>query len=546
MASSQLSRRILLSTPTRSLNLGSTSSPSLQAARRLPASPPANLARRSFATESTGAKKDVDSSHFFAGLGGGAVVLLGIYGYYHWSGTSKVVSQAKAVASSAEKAKESLISSAPSSPEDALKVARSLADSYVKAIPGGKQAVDTAFDTLDGWVKEHGSEVSGIINEASGEVGKALQGGKDAVGEIVKVLQKTSDKVQGLAKSKVEKALKDNKEWGAGLGDAVSKFQELGEKHGPEAKMVILSTFAALSTLITTKGLNADSLSEAQSIIKDKTSEISKIAGEGGQEAWKAAKDAAAPALEQWPDVSKLLGEKVKGLEGVVGEDNIKQIQSIYSELEKIGKSNKSTEEKAKEAKKFVESKIGSLDELKKTITEKSGDWGKQLEGVVGQWPDVTKLLGDKVKGLEGLVGEENVKQAKSLYDELEKIAKSDKSADEKAKEAKKFVESKVGTFDELKKSLGEKGGDWSKQVEGLLGGVPGLAGLGKIINSDDLQHLTSAAQKHGKDAEKLLESTYDEIKQVLEKKAGEAKKIAEKASGDVKKGASGDGKKEK
>jgi hypothetical protein len=44
------------------------------------------------------------------------------------------------------------------------------------------------------------------------------------------------------------------------------------------------------------------------------------------------------------------------------------------------------------------------------------------------------------------------------------------------------------------------------------------------------IQQLQEVSQKHGKEAEDLLKSTIDEIKQVLEKKVGDAEKIAEKA----------------
>ena len=44
------------------------------------------------------------------------------------------------------------------------------------------------------------------------------------------------------------------------------------------------------------------------------------------------------------------------------------------------------------------------------------------------------------------------------------------------------------------------------------------------------IQQLQEVSQKHGKEAEDLLKSTIQEIKEVLEKKVGDAEKIAEKA----------------
>ena len=40
------------------------------------------------------------------------------------------------------------------------------------------------------------------------------------------------------------------------------------------------------------------------------------------------------------------------------------------------------------------------------------------------------------------------------------------------------------------------------------------------------VQQLQDISQKHGKEAEDLLKSTYGEIKEVLEKKLGDAQKV--------------------
>lgn len=76
-----------------------------------------------------------------------------------------------------------------------------------------------------------------------------------------------------------------------------------------------------------------------------------------------------------------------------------------------------------------------------------------------------------------------------------------------------------------------------------------------QILGGEELSHLKTLAEKHGGDAEKLLESTYEgefrvarptlhaagltgiaEIKQVLKNKVAEAKKVAAGAKDDVKK----------
>lgn len=126
----------------------------------------------------------------------------------------------------------------------------------------------------------------------------------------------------------------------------------------------------------------------------------------------------------------------------------------------------------------------------------------------------------------------------KDLYAALDKIGKSGKSTEEMTKDAKKLVESKVGSFKDLK-SKAKEAGDKAKDLAGESGSslasyataIPGLGGLAKacsnqftliikkltlpflwnqIFEGNDLKNLKELAEKHGEDAEKILASTYD------------------------------------
>ncbi|KAK5047610.1 hypothetical protein LTR16_011123, partial [Cryomyces antarcticus] len=54
------------------------------------------------------------------------------------------------------------------------------------------------------------------------------------------------------------------------------------------------------------------------------------------------------------------------------------------------------------------------------------------------------------------------------------------------------------------------------------------IPGGGEILPK--LSQLRDVADKHGKEAEKLLRDTMDELKGVLEKRSGQASELAEKA----------------
>lgn len=114
------------------------------------------------------------------------------------------------------------------------------------------------------------------------------------------------------------------------------------------------------------------------------------------------------------------------------------------------------------------------------------------------------KLLDEKLCGLSDAIGEDNInvriflftgsegcclmsvsQDVKELYAELEKIGKSGKSPEEMSKPAKKVVESKVGTFDELKRKATDVAGQAKDKAAGksskIAAGIPGLDGLSKV-----------------------------------------------------------------
>ncbi|GAA5880754.1 hypothetical protein JCM1840_007425 [Sporobolomyces johnsonii] len=425
------------------------------AARR---SLPRPQAYRKYATEAHQAP--ASSSHLVSGLVGGGVALGGVYAYYHYSGAAKVVSTARSLTDSASQAGDKLKDSIPST-QEALKLAKSLAKSYAAAIPGAAAIIDHGFDQLESFLNTHGDKAGEIIQSTYADLQKAVKDGKGGADQILKVLQDAAGKVQELVGEEAgkgwEKLGEKYPELKKALGGEGEELGKLTEKHGPEAKQIATDFYSQAAKIVTTGGFNAETYESVKKLLDQKKDELAKFSQKAGSDAWNASSKAAAPMLDKMPDVKQLVDDNLDKVQGYVGEDRVKIVKELYSELAKIGQSDKSVEDKTKAAKKLVEDKLGSTSEFASLGLGKAKD-----------------LAGEGKKWLDGL--------------------------------------------------------------------VPGLGGMSKVFEDVDLGALKELAQKRGQDAEKLLNSTYDEIKEVLKKKADEAKKLGAEVKDEGKKEAKSDG----
>ncbi|SGY18810.1 BQ5605_C014g07480 [Microbotryum silenes-dioicae] len=441
------------------------------------AQPAVRIGGRRFASNVPGTQpaQPSPSSHLASGAAGGLLVLGAIYGYYHYSGTAKVVNTARDTINAAASAKDKVISAAPS-PSQALGLLRSLAKSYGAAVPGAGGAIDASFDQLEKLAEEHGEKVTEVIKQTYDDVVKATKSGKNAGEAIANALSESLTKIQDLV------GAEGGKVWvglaakfpdlGKALGGQAEEFQKLAAKHGPEAQKLATDTYNEASKIVANGGLNAETLDAVKKLLADKTQEITALGQRAGSDAYAASAKAASP-------VNRLstfdFGPRVRSTDAAL------LLCPDYQLLDKL--------------------------------------------------PDVKSLLEDNLKKVEQYIGKENVGVVKDLYADLEKISKNGKSLDEQAKEAKKLVESRVGSFDELKK----KG---LSQAQQGLENIPGLGEAAKFYNSADLAELKKLAEKHGEKSKDILDSTYEEIKQILAKKVEEARKVGEQATNDAKKAA--------
>ncbi|KDE05445.1 hypothetical protein MVLG_04135 [Microbotryum lychnidis-dioicae p1A1 Lamole] len=414
------------------------------------AQPAVRIGGRRFASNVPGTQpaQPSPSSHLASGAAGGLLVLGAIYGYYHYSGTAKVVNTARDTINAAASAKDKVVSAAPS-PSQALDLLRSLAKSYGAAVPGAGGAIDASFDQLEKLAEEHGEKVTEVIKQTYDDVVKATKSGKNAGEAIANALSESLTKIQDLV------GAEGGKVWvglaakfpdlGKALGGQAEEFQKLAAKHGPEAQKLANDTYNEASKIVANGGLNAETLDAVKKLLADKTQEITALGQRAGSDAYAASAKAASPLLDKLPDVKSLLEDNLKKVEQYIGKENVGVVKDLYADLEKISKNGKSLDEQAKEAKKLVESRVGSFDELKK------------------------KGLSQAQKGLEN---------------------------------------------------------------------IPGLEEAAKFYNSADLAELKKLAEKHGEKSKDILDSTYEEIKQILAKKVEEARKVGEQATNDAKKAA--------
>lgn len=304
----------------------------------------------------------VDHKTFFSDLVISSSLLS--YGWYHFSGTAKVVNTSRQVISQAQQAKDKLASNAPSF-QDSIGLLRSIAKSYAAAIPGAAGAVDASFDQLERLAKEHGPEVQKVVKETYDDVVKASQSGKDAGDKIVKVLQEAVAKVQNLAGEGGQKLLGQLKDKFPDAGNAISQqideLSKLADKQwargtvqlrckrsltyclltpcsGPEASRIASSFYNDAAGIVSKGGLNADTLERVQKLLRDKTNEVREFSQRAGRDAWEASAKNASPLLDKMPDVRKMVDENVDKLSGVVGEDRVKvrwntELDSIHSSL---------------------------------------------------------------------------------------------------------------------------------------------------------------------------------------------------------------------
>ncbi|KAG6862329.1 hypothetical protein C0995_016027 [Termitomyces sp. Mi166 len=125
------------------------------------------------------------TSHLFAGALGGFVVIVGGYIWYHFSALKPIVETSKRVRNYAEEAKKGF---AENFRGRVIELLRKTAKAYVAVVPGAEVLVDTAFDSLEGVIKQHREEVDRIAAKALEEIQKLVENGMNGIQTALAVL----------------------------------------------------------------------------------------------------------------------------------------------------------------------------------------------------------------------------------------------------------------------------------------------------------------------------------------------------------------------
>merc|ERR1711939_58280 len=406
--------------------------------------------RRGYAT--AGQAEAPGSSHLAAGVAGGAVVILAGYGYYYFSGAKTAVDSVRTVSQTAKDVKNKAVQSIPS-PKAMIGFIRSAVHTYAAAIPGAGYLVDSTFDQLDTIAEKHGPEVEKIIKDVYNDISKAAQKGGDKTSDqIMAAVQEAVSKMQKLASQTADSTLKPlmdkNPQLKSAINDSLGELQHFGDRYGPEARKIADDTINQLKQL-SDKGLNAESLTKASSLVQEKLQQIKDLGAKASSEAYQKAAESARPYLEKAPEVKKYLEGQLDGLKEYVGGDGIKLINSTYEELESAGKKGDT-----KQLMKIAQEKVAELQKLAK---EQGGKLANKATEKAGSFPGADKLLASA--GIPGLA---DLGQLRKLA--AEKGGDFEKLLNETAEELKQLLEKKgkqakelsSQTVDEAKKQSGK------------------------------------------------------------------------------------------
>lgn len=278
------------------------------------------------------------------------------------------------------------------------------------------------------------------------------------------------------------------------VNSAFDDLDAVRAKHGDKVDNVVKQAYGEIKDVTKDKGMSLETATQVWDILQKRLKQIGELAG-----------DAAQDIMNNHPELKEKVGgnlDQLKAMGDKYGPEAKKQVDQTWEQVQDIIKGGVSIN---------TANKIRALVQEKMEVVKKMGDeaWKKGLEQAkpyLDKSPQVKELVEKNADSLkQGNFTElyEKIKDAVSSGS-TESIEQYIKTATEKAKSA---------------------GGGMAGDLDKYVKMVPGAD---KIMPK--LSQLQEISQKHGKEAEDLLKSTYDDIQQVLQKRVGEAEKLAQKA----------------
>jgi hypothetical protein len=362
--------------------------------------------------QSASVSQSSSTSAITGGLTGGALVFLGGYAWYHFSGTKSLISTAQQTKTQFDKYAASAKASAPE-PNEALQWLRQQATSYAGFIPGARGYVNTAFNDLDEIRAKHGDEVDKIVREAYSELQDASKDGLslETAMKSWDILQKHLRRISELAADSAQGILENHPSLKNAVGGDMDKLKELGDQYGGEAKKQVDETWSEISSIVKA-GVSADSANRIRKLVQDKMAKMNEM----GDEAWKTGMEKAKPYLDKSPQVKKLIEENADTLkQGNFAELYEKVKEAVDTgDMKNIESYIKGSVEKANESAdggidQYLKMIPGGAEVLPKLsqLQEVAQKHGKEAEAIVKDtFEEVLQVLQKRVSQVQKL-GEE-------------------------------------------------------------------------------------------------------------------------------------------
>lgn len=345
------------------------------------------------------------------GIAGGALVFLGGYGWYHFSGAKTFVNTAHQTKSYFDKAFQKTKEAAPE-PNQALQWLRDTTLSYAALIPGAKTYVNKAFDDLDKVQEKHGSEVDSIVKDAYNELKDASKDGASmqTVASAWEVLQKAMSRIASLAGDAADDILQNHPDLKEKVGGSLTELKKMGKEYGPEAQKKVDETWNQVQDIIK-GGIGFGTVDKIRQLVQERSEDLKKF----GDQAWQKGMEQAKPFLDKQPELKKMVEEnKDKLLKGDLGQ--------LWKQVQEATKS-------------------GNTDDLQKFVKDQvskaGGKAGGSFDSLLSMIPGGSEIM-PKLQQLQELSqkhGKDAERLMKEAMDDIQKVLK------EKTEEGRKIAE---------------------------------------------------------------------------------------------------------
>ncbi|KAI0083940.1 hypothetical protein BDY19DRAFT_899391 [Irpex rosettiformis] len=366
-------------------------------------------------------------THLAAGFGGGALVLVGAYTYYHFSGAKKAVDSAKSAHAYVTRTTATIAEKAPKNPSEVLQFLRSVAKSYTGVVPGSSYCVDSTFDSLDELHETHGEELNQILQGAFDDIKAVLKDVQQnetldtaTARKLVSILGKCAGEMNELGKKAGNDAFRKLEEnyptIAQTIGSSYNDLRGLAYRGGPEAKKLVEESITQIQDVLNTSGKNQqEAWAKAKELVQGKSQRLRELV-------W----DKAAEGAKKNPGIEKLLKEyRPKFMQQGV---SIRSLKEVLDRANTTGGEGNVDQGKLGELKDFIEDKA---QEAQRKGWESLQEWVKVIPG------SDKKISDADVQGLLEL-SKSKTADAKQLAEETYRDLR--KVLHEKAGKAKKIM----------------------------------------------------------------------------------------------------------